>query len=404
MFILLSVLTFVAFATSQRIVVYNATKLTNYYGLEISSDRTMSQWKISSPGNLVFTPEEDAYLYTLFRCKDYSSYTDIEFTITAPAKAQFTIELQQSNSQCTNRLSGISVNTKEFVTFNGTKKVFTIPFTKFNGLNPKNVWSLVISNFSQNVDHVLHSIAFNNFSYSKTIDSKWSNYCAYKLGTNHYLAECVQTNLNKDNVVNSVSFCHVMSIPQSMSFINWVKGCKPYWSKNGQTGHSDFVKISSVEFDNLMKSGYAYSPQGLGPKNVTALTSTSYLATIATYTTTSLSSGIATLYSTSIQTVSKIVTLPTTSYFNTTIQVPKTIISTKTLTKTIETKTVTYIEAIETITPWPTTISTNTVRNSTTTVYNVMTRAYSNVVSYTTKLTSTFVYLDTYGPIYTSVQ
>lgn len=386
---------FAVVVNSQNVVLYDATSLSNVYGSEISSDNTMSKWNIVSRGNLLFAPKQDSYLYTVIKCKDYSKHQTIEFTMTAPLDSEFTISLQESNNDCTRRGPDSNINTKDFVKFDNTRKTFSVPLSRFNNINLTKVWALVLHSFNkQNQDYTIHSIRITQSS-----PNKWSNYCAYKYGSEHYLAMCVKTSV-KDDIVYSASLCPNIPELTGNVFSKWSERCQTQLNNN-LGAHWDFVKISQAEFTNLLNEGYAYSPQKLGPPNQIPLLTTSYKATVATTTITSALSGTATLITTEAINHPSTYTYEATSTFNTTVMVPKTIISTKIGTRTVGNATHTFVEATEIVTPWPTVALTSTMYNATVVQNNTSINIITKMVPYTSIASNVETYTDTFGPIYT---
>lgn len=147
------ILLIVALANAQRLVLYDATKLSNTYKREISTDGTMKVFSIRNPGNLVFVPRKDSYLYTVFGCQDFSTYNTLEVNITAPSNSNFYIELQDANNECTKKNNIYVENVK-------SNKTIRIPFRSFHGINTNKAWAISMHGFSAlNREHVIHSIS-----------------------------------------------------------------------------------------------------------------------------------------------------------------------------------------------------------------------------------------------------
>lgn len=145
----------------QKLTVYNANNMLNYLGFEIAMDGTMDKWLIDKPGNMIFQPKDKSYLYTNFFCQDFSAYNGIEIEMTAPPNSEFTFAFQSSSNGCSNKGTAYIQNTKKFVTFDGRRKTFWMPFDWFTIFDPRSVWAFTMSGFNNhNQDYILHSVSF----------------------------------------------------------------------------------------------------------------------------------------------------------------------------------------------------------------------------------------------------
>ncbi|KAI9156002.1 hypothetical protein H9P43_009112 [Blastocladiella emersonii ATCC 22665] len=167
---LLAVLAVLAlFATAARAagdVLIDGTSFYNTAGLEIANDGSMAEWTIAG-GGIQFRPRADgsSYLYTTVYCRDYSRFSGVRLTVTAPAGAAFTVTLQNAGAQCQDiRGPRYDVKTAEYVRFTGSgapQSVF-LGFGLFGLLDPARVSAVVLSQFSNAGERfVLHRVEFD---------------------------------------------------------------------------------------------------------------------------------------------------------------------------------------------------------------------------------------------------
>lgn len=91
-----------------------------------------------------------SYWYTMFGClKATNIYGGIGLTITAPKGTTLTIELQTEADCGTSNPTAIDVSASDLGwTFDGTEKFYTIPFSKFSGLDTNHLIALLFSGIS----------------------------------------------------------------------------------------------------------------------------------------------------------------------------------------------------------------------------------------------------------------
>ncbi|EPE35307.1 Glycoside hydrolase/deacetylase [Glarea lozoyensis ATCC 20868] len=103
---------------------------------------------------LTLTPANaNSYWYTQLGCvKATNTYGGIGLTITAARGTTMTIELQTSKSCTTDNPTSIDVSSADLGwTFDGTAKYYTIPFSKFSGLDTDHLVTLLFSGISKPV-------------------------------------------------------------------------------------------------------------------------------------------------------------------------------------------------------------------------------------------------------------
>lgn len=126
---------------------------------------------IVSNNRVTLTPKTDgsSYFYSQFDCvKATNIYGGIGLTISAPAGTVITVELQTSKSCDTNNAVSIDVTSTQLGwTFNGAENFYTIPFSKFTGLDQDHLVSVLFGGFKKAV--VLGPMAF----YCGTTGSKY---------------------------------------------------------------------------------------------------------------------------------------------------------------------------------------------------------------------------------------
>lgn len=121
-----------------------------------SDDATMSSLVVGSPSpnRVTINPKDtSSYFYSQFSCVNAKDiYGGISLKIKAPRGASFSVELD-SSSTCD------PVNSKQFTvttadlgwTFDGSEKLYSIPFSKFSGLDTSKLTTILFAGFSQSV-------------------------------------------------------------------------------------------------------------------------------------------------------------------------------------------------------------------------------------------------------------
>lgn len=109
---------------------------------------------IVANNHLTLTPANTAsYWYTMLGClKATNVYDGIGLTITAPAGTTITIELQTEADCLTNNPAVIDLTSSNLGwTFDGTEKYYTIPFSKFAGLDTNHLIAVLFTNLNKPV-------------------------------------------------------------------------------------------------------------------------------------------------------------------------------------------------------------------------------------------------------------
>lgn len=109
---------------------------------------------IVADNHMTLTPANSAsYWYTSLGClKATNIYNGIGLTIKAAAGTTITIELQTETDCLTNNPTLIDVTSKDLGwTFDGTERYYTIPFSKFAGLDTDHIITVLFSSISKPV-------------------------------------------------------------------------------------------------------------------------------------------------------------------------------------------------------------------------------------------------------------
>ncbi|KAF2201015.1 glycosyl hydrolase [Delitschia confertaspora ATCC 74209] len=122
-----------------------------------SDDGTMTSVVVGSPSanRVTLTPKgTDSYFYSQVGCTNAKNvYGGISLRIKAPAGTTFTVELQSSSSCSTeaNVVSADQTTSQLGWTFDGTEKLYTIPFSKFSNLDTSKIVTLFFTGFTKSV-------------------------------------------------------------------------------------------------------------------------------------------------------------------------------------------------------------------------------------------------------------
>ncbi|KAJ1547512.1 hypothetical protein HK096_002593, partial [Nowakowskiella sp. JEL0078] len=111
-------------------------------------DGSMNQYGLTSNGQATLNPSSTSYWYYVFNTAGCfkPSLGSLSFSITAPAGASFIISFRTG---CNGSATVITqINTSSYVTFDGTKKIVTIPFSSVTGLDKANLISVAFQGFS----------------------------------------------------------------------------------------------------------------------------------------------------------------------------------------------------------------------------------------------------------------
>ncbi|USP78071.1 carbohydrate esterase family 4 protein [Curvularia clavata] len=125
----------------------------NAMGSPTSDDGTMTSITVGKPGKnrVEFAPKANSYFYSQFPCVDAKSkgYNGISLRIQAPAGASLNLQLDSSdNCDPTKAKSTYASSADLGWTFDGSEKLYTIPFSKFSGLNTAKLTTILFSGFS----------------------------------------------------------------------------------------------------------------------------------------------------------------------------------------------------------------------------------------------------------------
>ncbi|KAK7530705.1 uncharacterized protein J3D65DRAFT_639285 [Phyllosticta citribraziliensis] len=119
--------------------------------LNPSSDDGTMKSVVVNPGNRVtLTPKNTAsYMYSQLGCMNAKNHGGISLRIKATAGSSFAIEL---DSGCGTNPKAITLTTTQLGwSFDGTEKLYTIPFSKFSGLDTSALQTVLFSNLKSAV-------------------------------------------------------------------------------------------------------------------------------------------------------------------------------------------------------------------------------------------------------------
>ncbi|OTA63225.1 carbohydrate esterase family 4 protein [Hypoxylon sp. EC38] len=127
-----------------------------YYNalLKSSSDDGTMKSIVVKDNHVTFTPTDtDSYFYTQLGCIDARAYGGISLRITATAGTTFDVQLSSTKGKCgTEQTTDVVLSSKELGwTFNGQEKLYSIPFSKFKGLDLSKFEMFFISNLKKAV-------------------------------------------------------------------------------------------------------------------------------------------------------------------------------------------------------------------------------------------------------------
>ncbi|KAJ8108850.1 hypothetical protein OPT61_g7882 [Boeremia exigua] len=122
-----------------------------------SSDGTMTSLTVGKPSKnrVEIVPRDtSSYFYSQFGCFDAKSkgHTGISLRIKAPAGTTFSIELDSSSSCDPTAAQAFTQSSAELGwTFDGTEKLYTIPFSKYSGLDTTKLTTILFAGFTKTV-------------------------------------------------------------------------------------------------------------------------------------------------------------------------------------------------------------------------------------------------------------
>jgi peptidoglycan/xylan/chitin deacetylase (PgdA/CDA1 family) len=125
----------------------------NAMGYPTSTDGTVKSITVGKPATnrVEIVPNPDSYFYSQFPCVNAKSkgYNGISLRIKAPRGATLNLQLDSSAScDPVNAQSFYQSSADLGWTFDGTEKLYTIPFSKFSGLNTEKITTILFSGFS----------------------------------------------------------------------------------------------------------------------------------------------------------------------------------------------------------------------------------------------------------------
>ncbi len=122
-----------------------------------SDDGTAKSVIVGSPGGtpganrVQITPNANTYFYSQFPCTNAKAagYSGLSMRIKAPKGATLSVELDHSATCNTNNQTPFTLSNQDLGwTFDGTEKLYLIPFSKFSGLDTSKLTTLLFSGFS----------------------------------------------------------------------------------------------------------------------------------------------------------------------------------------------------------------------------------------------------------------
>lgn len=122
----------------------------NALGYASSDDGTMTSVVVNqSTRRLALTPKGNSYFYSNMGCLNASNKGGITVRIRAPAGTTFVVELQSSATCGAGGFQPFYRSTTQLGwTFDGTDKLYNIPFSQFSGLDKSKLMAVQVSTFS----------------------------------------------------------------------------------------------------------------------------------------------------------------------------------------------------------------------------------------------------------------
>ncbi|KAF2643732.1 glycoside hydrolase/deacetylase [Massarina eburnea CBS 473.64] len=125
--------------------------------LPTSDDASMTSLVVGTPAKnrVTINPKDtSSYFYSQLGCTDAkkASYGGISLRIKAPTGTTFSVELDSSSSCDAGTPVAVTQTTSELGwAFDGTEKLYTIPFSKFSGLDSSKLVTILFSGFSKSI-------------------------------------------------------------------------------------------------------------------------------------------------------------------------------------------------------------------------------------------------------------
>tara|TARA_R110002003_G_scaffold61_2_gene5533 strand:+ start:46458 stop:48098 length:1641 start_codon:yes stop_codon:yes gene_type:complete len=130
----------------------------NAFNYPTSTDGTVESITVGKPkaNRVEIVPKTDgsSYFYSQFPCVNAKNkFGGISLRITAPRGATLSVQLDSSNNcDPTAAVSATQTSTELGWTFDGTEKLYLIPFSKFPSLNTEKLTTILFSGFSGTVN------------------------------------------------------------------------------------------------------------------------------------------------------------------------------------------------------------------------------------------------------------
>jgi len=114
-----------------------------------SDDGTMTSLAVAN-NRLTLTPKADSYFYSSFGCLSAANkYGGISLRIKAAAGTTFTVQMQSSATCSSGAFNGFDKTTAQLGwTFDGTEKLYSIPFSTYAGLDLTKLVSILFISFN----------------------------------------------------------------------------------------------------------------------------------------------------------------------------------------------------------------------------------------------------------------
>ncbi|KAI1775744.1 hypothetical protein F4818DRAFT_386871 [Hypoxylon cercidicola] len=127
-----------------------------YYNalLKSSSDDGTMQSIVVKDNRVTFTPlDTDSYFYTQLGCIDATAYGGVSLRISAPAGTTFDVQLSSTRGACGRETTtDATLTTRQLGwTFNGREQLYSIPFSKFDGIDLTKFEMVFITNLKKPV-------------------------------------------------------------------------------------------------------------------------------------------------------------------------------------------------------------------------------------------------------------
>ncbi|PWW75915.1 Carbohydrate Esterase Family 4 protein [Tuber magnatum] len=114
-----------------------------------SDDGTMTSIVVAN-NHVTLTPKANSYFYSNFGCVSAANkYGGISLRIKADAGTTFTVQMQSSSTCSASAFNGFDRTTTQLGwTFDGTEKLYSIPFSSFSGLDTSKLTSILFISFN----------------------------------------------------------------------------------------------------------------------------------------------------------------------------------------------------------------------------------------------------------------